>query len=210
MDDRCIPEVCKSNLPQLKRNAQVRFVSLQVLCSPSPVCTQCLWIPQHRGFLHTAIPCCRRKGGSAQRSSSSVEEAAASQHWMAWNEPGTGLRGQKLPKLDFHQRASMVKVLRWLWIFCVAPQRNGNIPWEHPCVSAPPKQDFTTPHVPDLQPEVISCSLGSPQTIPGGAALAHSHTVKEKQHQIAAHNVTRLLFFTHSSRLFENICDLDC
>lgn len=144
MDDRCIPEVCKSNLPRLKRNAQVRFVSLQVLCSPSPVCTKCLWIPQHRGFLHIAILWCRRKGGSAQRSSSSMEEAAAprlpeqpAQHWMAWNEHGTGLRGQKLSKLNFHQRTSMVKVLRWLWIFRVAPKRNGNILWEYPCLSSP-------------------------------------------------------------------------
>lgn len=31
MDDRCIPEVCKSNVPQLKRNAQVRFVPLSAL-----------------------------------------------------------------------------------------------------------------------------------------------------------------------------------
>lgn len=31
MDDRCIPEVCKSNLPQLKRNTRVRFVSQSAL-----------------------------------------------------------------------------------------------------------------------------------------------------------------------------------
>lgn len=48
----------------------------------------------------------------------------------------------------------------------------GNIPV--------PKEDFTTPHIPDLQPELISCSLGSTQAIPGGAALTHSHTVREK------------------------------
>lgn len=68
MDDRCIPEVWKSNLPQLKRNAGVRFVSLNALqpfsClhkPPSVTSAQGIFAQHHYIFQEKGWDCSKKQ-----------------------------------------------------------------------------------------------------------------------------------------------------
>lgn len=195
MDDRCIPEVCKSNLPQLKRNARVRFVSLSAL-QPFPCLHKLPLVTSAQGiFAHyhyrrqeKGWDCSKKQQFYGRGSCLQAVRAASTElnglEWTWHRTEGRTTLQAGLASENFNVHISQTKFYhRWLWIFCVA-QRGFQEEWEYPlgislCLSSP-KEDFTTPHIPDLQPEFISCSLGSTQTTPGGAEFTHSHTEKAK------------------------------